>query len=94
MAVLTEEIRERLKRLADENGLHNLLLFGSCARGEENEDSDIDLLAAFPQDFTLLKHARLQREMSSIAKRPVDLVSRKALRPSLQEKVLKEAIPI
>jgi len=43
---MLKQNRDEILRIAAEHGAHNVRLFGSCARGEERPDSDVDLLVA------------------------------------------------
>ena len=58
-------------------------LFGSYARGEENADSDIDILVTFDNNakVSLLKHAIMADDLEKILGRPVDLVTDGTLLP-------------
>lgn len=58
-------------------------LFGSYARGEENEHSDVDILVAFDEGarVSLLKHAIMADDLEKILGRPVDLVTEGTLLP-------------
>ncbi len=67
-------------------------LFGSAARGELQEASDIDLLIDFESPVTLFEFTRLRRYLESILHRPVDLVTRDTLKPQLREQILREAV--
>jgi predicted nucleotidyltransferase len=70
-----------------------LSLFGSTARGDFNDNSDVDLLVEFEPEaevgFLTLSH--LQRELASIIQRPVDLVPKLGLKPLIKQSVLAEA---
>ncbi len=61
-----------------------LSLFGSALREDFRPDSDIDLLVRFAPDadWSLLDHARMERELSGLLGREVDLVSRAAIESS------------
>ena len=67
-----------------------LSVFGSTARGETREDSDLDLLVRFSNRISLLKVVKLEREMSEVVGRKVDLVTEAALSPYLRERIMKE----
>jgi predicted nucleotidyltransferase len=67
-------------------------LFGSAARGELHAASDVDLLIDFEAPVTLFEFARLRRYLESVLQRPVDLVTRDALKPQLRERILREAV--
>jgi predicted nucleotidyltransferase len=69
-------------------------VFGSYARGEQNADSDLDLLVDLGEGLDLIGYAGLQLELSDALGIPVDLVEREALRPRLMPHVLAEVIPL
>ncbi len=73
-------------------GVSSVALFGSLARGEATEDSDIDLLVEFSKPIGLLQFVALKRVLGEVLGRPVDLVTRNALRPQLRDQILREAI--
>ena len=58
-------------------------LFGSCSRGEDREDSDIDILVTFDNNakVSLLKHAIMADDLEKMLGRPVDLVTDGTLLP-------------
>jgi predicted nucleotidyltransferase len=60
---LRAERREAILRLAARHGAHNLRVFGSVARGEANESSDLDLLVAWEPGRSLLDHAGLVQDL-------------------------------
>ena len=62
-------------------------LFGSFARGEETEDSDVDVLVQFDRSFPigLLAYIRMHRELEERLGRKVDLVEEGTLRPAAQK---------
>ena len=71
-------------------------LFGSCARGEETANSDIDILFA-PQHnafFSLLTYAHIHRELEELLNRKVDLVADGTLRPLAEASANKDKIKI
>lgn len=71
-------------------------LFGSCARGEDTPDSDVDILFAPKQDayFSLLTYARIKRELEDVVQRKVDLVAEGTLRPMAAVSAQKDKIKI
>jgi hypothetical protein len=66
-------------------------VFGSVARGEADERSDIDLLVQMEPGRSLLDHAALWLELEKLLGRGVDVVSEKGLRPRVREHVLRDA---
>jgi len=75
-------------------GIVRLSLFGSSARGDRREDSDIDLLAAFDEArrISLLDVAGIEVRLSELLGRPVDLVEEGTLRPRVSKSVEAEAV--
>ncbi len=83
-----------LMSLSARYGAHDLRVFGSVARGEDDENSDIDILVRFDDTATLLTHSALIRELSQFLGRRVDVISDKGLRPRVKNRVLHEAVPL
>ena len=90
-----EEILEALRNsrpLLDAFGVARLSLFGSFARDEGREDSDVDLLVEFNRPVGLFEFVRLQRELGQRLGRQVELVTPAALTPQLRDRILDEAV--
>lgn len=83
--------RERVEEICRRNDIDSLLLFGSVARGEETEESDVDLLVRFARPKSLLDLVRIEREFSEALGRRVDLLTEGSLSPYLRERILGEA---
>lgn len=79
-------------RLSDEEGLTFLGIFGSVSRGEERPDSDLDVLIDYRGAKSLFDLARIKLRIEEAAGRPVDLVTRRALKPALREAVERDLI--
>lgn len=71
-----------------------LYLFGSVVRGEDKPESDVDILVEFQPEARvgLFGLARLQRRLSEILGRPVDLTTPDALHEALKDRIIKEAV--
>jgi uncharacterized protein len=69
----------QLKTICENHGISYLGLFGSHARGENNKDSDIDLLAKFSKPVGYFGLVRAQRQLSKYLGKEVDLVTKGAL---------------
>lgn len=63
-------------------------VFGSQARGESNDQSDIDLLVRFATRKSLLAVIALERQLSDALERKVDLLTEAALSPYLRARIL------
>jgi len=86
--------REEILRITERYGARNVRVFGSVARGENDEQSDVDFLVRIESCVTLLKHAAMVRELEALLGCKVDVVSESGLRPRMRERVLKEAAPL
>jgi predicted nucleotidyltransferase len=78
--------------LLDAFGVASLSIFGSIARNEGREGSDVDLLVEFNRPIGLFEFVRLQRQLGELIGRPVDLVTPAALKPQLRDRILSEAV--
>jgi uncharacterized protein len=76
-------------------GATSLYLFGSAARGEAREDSDIDLFIDYdPERFSFVELIRLRERLSHVLGRPADLTTREGLHPLLRHDIEAEAIQV
>jgi len=91
---LLKEKREEILRIAAVHGARNLRVFGSVARGEADESSDIDLLVEMEPGRSLLDLAALFSDLSDLLGRKVDVVTEKGLHWLLRRRILKEAKPL
>ena len=73
-------------------GVARLSLFGSVARDEGREGSDVDLLVEFSRPIGLFEFVRLQRQLGELIGHDVDLVTAAALKPQLRDRILHEAV--
>jgi uncharacterized protein len=91
---LLKEKREAILCVCAKYGAHNVQVFGSVARGEADEQSDIDLLVEFDPRRSLLDHAALWLELQDLLGCKVDVLSDRGIKPRIRERVLREAIPL
>jgi len=84
--------RTELTRLCRHHGIVFTGLFGSEARDEAGEESDVDLLVRFGERKTLLDLVRVEREIGEALGRPVDLVTENALSQHLADRVMDDLI--
>jgi predicted nucleotidyltransferase len=80
----------RLIEICRQNDVSMVGVFGSMARGDAREKSDIDLIVRFSKRKGLLAVVRLERELSEALGRKVDLLTEAAISPYLQERILNE----
>lgn len=69
-------------------------IFGSYTRGKQKEKSDLDVLVEFSEPVGLFKFMDLEEYLQNLFDVKVDLVSRKALKPHIGERILREVIYI
>lgn len=91
-----EELRQmlidHLPQLRKEYGIRNIWLFGSYVRGEQHKRSDLDVLVEFYEVPTLPKFISLERKLREISGIKVDLVSIRALKGEMGERILRERV--
>jgi|SRR6516165_1078243 predicted nucleotidyltransferase len=84
--------RERLAGFCQRNHIHRLALFGSVLREDFGPDSDVDVLVEFePGRIPGLRFFALERELSEILGRKVDLDTPNFISPYFRDRVLAEA---
>ena len=87
-------LRAHRETLAERFGVTSLALFGSYARGQAIETSDVDILVRFDGPATSKSYFGVQFYLEDLLGRPVDLVTDKALRPSFRPYVEREAVDV
>lgn len=88
------ERRAEICRLAERYRAGDVRVFGSVARGENTEASDVDLLIKTRPGCSLFDLGGLLEDLQELLGCRVDLVTEDGLKPRLRERVLREAIPI
>ena len=91
---LLKEKREEILRICAKYGARNVRVFGSVARGKADEQSDVDFLVELEPGRSLFDLGGLQSELEHLLGRPVDVVTDRALKARIRERVLQEALPL
>ena len=86
--------REAILSLASKHGARNVRVFGSVARGEADERSDIDFLVEMEPGRSLLDLGGLLMDLQELLGRQVDVVSERGLHSRIRARVLREAVPL
>ena len=86
--------RNEILSLAARHGAHHLRVFGSIARGEQNESSDLDLLVSWDPGRDLFDHVELKEDLQDLLGVKVDVVTDKTLHWYIRDRVLAEARPL
>lgn len=81
-------------KLSERYHAKNIRVFGSFARGEQTDNSDVDFLVSFLPNASLFDQAGLIEELSLLLQRKVDVVSERAVNPYLQDIIISEALPL
>jgi predicted nucleotidyltransferase len=93
LRALVEQYRKDIKAVAARHNGQRVRLFGSVARGDERDGSDIDLLVDFSPESSLFDLLHLNQELEELLRRPVDVVSRGGLK-ARDRAILDEAIDL
>jgi predicted nucleotidyltransferase len=91
---LLKEKRETILCICAKHGARNVRVFGSVARGEADEQSDIDLLVDMEPGRTLLDLGGLLMDLQALLGQNVDVVTERGLKPRIRERVLAEAVTL
>ncbi len=94
MKMRLEEIKEKAIPILREAGVTHSAIFGSYVRGEETEDSDVDILVDFPKGYSLFDVVGLQHKLEDALGKSVDLVGFKNIKPRLKQYILSEQVPL
>ena len=86
--------RQEILRLAQKYGARNVRIFGSVARGDAREDSDIDVLVDLESGRSLLDLGGLLMDLQDLLGCRVDVVTTKGLRDRIRSRVLEEAVSL
>lgn len=87
-----EEIKKKVIPILKREKIKKAGIFGSYATGEQNADSDVDILVEF--DGSLIALAGLELELEKILRKKVDLLTYRGIYHLLRERILQEEIQI
>ncbi|MFD2200074.1 type VII toxin-antitoxin system MntA family adenylyltransferase antitoxin [Shivajiella indica] len=82
--MISQEQKNIIKKVTERFNPTFIGVFGSYARGEENEKSDLDILIDFKMKIDLLELIGLEQELSELIGVKVDLVTLRSVSPSLK----------
>ena len=86
--------KEEILQIAEKHGAYNIRIFGSVARGNADEKSDVDFLVDCKPGIGLIDWSGLWLELEDLLGRKVDIATEKVLKNRIKERVLKEARPL
>ena len=87
-------IKKKALPILKEAGVTRSAVFGSYVRGEQQKNSDIDLLVEVPKGTGLFTFVGLAHKLEEALGKKVDLVTYKSIHPLLRDSILKEQVPI
>jgi predicted nucleotidyltransferase len=91
---ILQEKRDLILKVANNNGIKNVRVFGSAARLEDGPNSDLDLLVDFNDGRSLFDLIRFKQEVESLLNVKVDVVTENSIHWTMKEDVLDGAIEL
>lgn len=91
---LVQQRRADILTIAARHGARSVRVFGSVARGDARQGSDIDLLVDLEPGRSLLDLIAIKQDLEDALRTPVDVVTEAGLSPYLRQQVLDEAITL
>jgi hypothetical protein len=86
--------RQEILAIAAKHGAYNVRIFGSVARGEADEASDVDILVELEPGRSLFDLGGVLMDLENLLECKVDVVTVRGLRKRISERVFKEAVPL
>ncbi|HTV47262.1 MAG TPA: nucleotidyltransferase family protein [Phycisphaerae bacterium] len=98
MAVITRKDilkhRDEILALAKRYGASNVRIFGSVARGDATDESDLDLIVRFEPGRSLFDQGGLLMDLQELLGVKVDLISENGIRDRWRQHLMQEAVPL
>jgi predicted nucleotidyltransferase len=94
LKTLVENKRQSILDTAARYGAYNIRVFGSVARGDDDENSDVDFLVELEAGRSLLDLGGLLSELQELLGCPVDVITEKGLKKRIREQVLQEVVSL
>ncbi|MFQ5915046.1 MAG: nucleotidyltransferase family protein [Nitrospinota bacterium] len=91
---LLKERRTEIFGVAARHGARNVRVFGSAARGEADERSDIDFLVEMEPGRNLLDLGGLLMDLRELLGREVDVITERGLKARIRDRIVREAVPL
>jgi len=91
---IKKTINELKLFLKEKFSVKSISVFGSYLRGEQSDQSDIDILIEFHSTIDLFEFIKLENFLCEVLGGKVDLVMKDTLKPRIRERILKKAVDI
>lgn len=92
--ITVDQIKDKAIPLLKKAGIRKSALFGSYVRGEQREDSDIDLLVEYPSHIDLFKIGELKEDLEEVLGKSVDIVGYSSIKEDLKQYILQDQLQI
>lgn len=89
---IREKISERRNYLRETYGVAKIGIFGSIARNEATESSDVDILITLEEPIGYFKFFKLEQEIASLVGRNVDVVTEPSIKPAIKSNIMKDLV--
>ncbi len=86
--------RDKIIKIAALHGAHDVRMFGSFARGEAQQSSDLDVLIKLEAGRSLLDLVAIKQDLEDLLGCSVDVVTEDAVSPHIRDQVLKDAVSL
>ncbi|MDP3877236.1 MAG: nucleotidyltransferase family protein [Methylobacter sp.] len=93
-SIALQNHRDAIRAIALSHRVNNVRVFGSVIRGDDTEDSDLDLLVDPTSETTLMDIAKIQVEVARLLNITVDVLTPRALPDKFRDQVINEARPV
>lgn len=94
MKIDLDQIKNKILPVLKEAQVSRAAFFGSYVRGEEREDSDIDILVDLPKGKSLFEFIDLELKLGKVLGKKVDLIEYSTIKPRLKPYILGNQIQI
>lgn len=89
---IQQKLQTQKSRLFHEYNVQRIGVFGSFARGDQTPTSDIDILVELSESIGLFRFVGLEHHLEELLGRDVDLVTPRALKPTIKDAVLRQVV--
>jgi uncharacterized protein len=92
LAEINTILKEHRAEICQKYNIKEIGIFGSYVRGEQQQQSDIDILVEFTEPIGLFEFVHLKNLLSELLGNNVDLVMKTAIKPKAKQNILQETI--
>lgn len=89
-----KKIEQEIRPILEKHQVKKASIFGSFARGENNKNSDIDILVELKRGKTLIDLIDLEMDIEKKVKRKIDLITFKSVNPLIRKNILRDEVKI